>query len=175
MLELQTQKGILQIEKIGDGCKEGQEVWFAYEHHYNSRSSSERWLKCKFIKYCKNNKVLVQRKDCKNPSRVSINQVFQRKLTEAQKKMKKLFEQNRARQISVIYTSPDLTKKQEKKTFKYAEFLANKAEIRTAKKIFEELKLLELADTIDKFVVFRRKDLKALEEKLKLEGAKSNE
>lgn len=114
MIELGTRKGILQIEKIGQDSKKGQEVWFAYEHYYNSRSGSERWLKCKFLKYCKNNKVLVQRKDCKNPSRVSINQVFQRKQTEAQKKIKKLFEQNRARQISVIYTSPDLTKEQER-------------------------------------------------------------
>ncbi len=104
-----------KVKQIGLNCKKGQPVWFCYEHFTNSRVSFDRWLKCEFLKYLKSNKVLIQRQDCKNPSRVSINQVFQTKQSEVQKRIKKLFEQGRARQISGLYICPSLIKKQEKR------------------------------------------------------------
>ena len=68
------------IYPIGKDCKEGDSVYFVYEHHYNSKSSSERQIPSKFIKYRKNRRmVIIKREDCKNSSRVSARQVFKPK------------------------------------------------------------------------------------------------
>lgn len=74
LLELKSGKKLIQIEyttkKNGDFC------YYSYEHHYNSKSSSDRFIEAEFIKMVKNGKVLIQRRDCQNPSRVPKEQVW---------------------------------------------------------------------------------------------------
>jgi len=66
------------LEKIGSNCIEGDFVYFTYIHHYNSLSRAPRFIPSKFIRYCRENKnVIIKREDCKNNSRVSIESVLQ--------------------------------------------------------------------------------------------------
>lgn len=75
MIELNTGE---VLDKLGLEAKEGQYVYYTYHHHYNWRSSSQRFLLVKFIRYVRGNKkVIIQRGDNKkNPSRVPIEQVL---------------------------------------------------------------------------------------------------
>ena len=70
----------LDVVPIGLDCVVGQDVWFIYMHQLNHKSEIQRCLKSKFLRYTTNEQlVIIQRKDCMNPSRVSISKVYKEK------------------------------------------------------------------------------------------------
>ena len=63
---------LIQIQHTGR--KEGDFCYYSYEHHYNSRSSSVRFIEAEYIRMA-GSKILIQRDDCKNPTRARPEQV----------------------------------------------------------------------------------------------------
>ena len=66
-----------ELNPVGISSFCGEHIVYTYEHHYNSRSSANRFIDSAFVRYCKGGKIaIIQRMDCSGLSRVPIEKIY---------------------------------------------------------------------------------------------------